>query len=302
MLERASLIIKKLQQMVDDNANAEMLLTISQMLVAELQQNQDINVKNSVSVSMPRKTFIVSEVAKQENVFTEATELSTVVTTEEPVIETNIPTIESTVEIFEDPVIATKETDEELIETQEPITWFMQEQEVPESEVKREDFTLELPQETYTDIAEEVIVTPLHFEQPLEATPNDYLFETPVQIPTLPDVELVTDIIPSMLPVEEVEVNNRFKEQKVEVAHLLENTHIKDLRKAISINDKYLFINELFGGDESLYDRSIKQIQSYSILPEATFWIQRELKIKLNWSADNEVVQLFDQLVRRRFS
>ena len=292
--------------MVDDNANAEMLLTISQMLVAELQQDQDISVKESISVTMPRKTFIVNEVPKQEEVLIELEDSSIKATLIEPDLQSTIPSIESIDEVIEYTVVINNETKEELKETPQPITWFMQEQEVPETEAKREDYRLELPKEIYAEPVEESIVSPAYFEQSLVSTSNDYLFETTTQIPTLPDVDLPSvEIIPPSEPfeeIEEVEVNNRFKEHKVEVAHLLENTHIKDLRKAISINDKYLFINELFGGDESLYDRSIKQIQSYSILPEATFWIQRELKIKLNWSADNEVVQLFDQLVRRRFS
>ncbi len=307
MLERTSLIIKKLQQLVDDNANADMLLTISQMLVAELQQIQNLTAKNSVSVTMPRKTIIVNEVTKQEEVLIEPEDSSFETTQVELNLQSTIPSIESTDEIIEATGVINIEPSEELTEPSEPVTWFMQEQDAPETEAKREDYRLELPKEIYAEPVEETIVSPLSFEQPLASTPNEHLFETTTQIPTLPDVDLsAADIIPSPDPVEEiveeVEVNSRFKEHKVEVAHLLENTHIKDLRKAISINDKYLFINDLFGGDESLYDRSIKQIQSYSILPEATFWIQRELKIKLNWSADNEVVQLFDQLVRRRFS
>lgn len=308
MLERTSLIIKKLQQLVDDNANADMLLTISQMLVAELQQIQNLSTQNSVSVTMPRKTIIVNEVPKQEEVLIEPKD-SSFQTTQveiEPNHQSKIPSIESNDEIIAVTGVINIETSEESSEPLEPITWFMQEQEVPETESKREDYKLELPKEIYAEPVEETIVPQVYFEQPLASTPNDYLFETTTQIPTLPDVDITAaDFIPSPETVEEikeVEVNSRFKEHKVEVAHLLENTHIKDLRKAISINDKYLFINDLFGGDESLYDRSIKQIQSYSILPEATFWIQRELKIKLNWSADNEVVQLFDQLVRRRFS
>ena len=177
----------------------------------------------------------------------------------------------------------------------------MQEQEAPELLEQREEFTLELPEDNDLILTEEVNAT-VKYEQPLETNPNDYLFESTLQIPTLPEEEIVVEVASEAQLPEELEVNNKFKEQKVEVAHLLENTHIKDLRKAISINDKYLFINELFAGDEALYERSIKQIQSYSILPEAIFWIQRELKIKLNWSTENEVVQLFDQLVRRRFS
>lgn len=83
---------------------------------------------------------------------------------------------------------------------------------------------------------------------------------------------------------------------------LASNSPIKDLKKAISPRNRFLFINELFRGDEVMFERSIKTIQGFSIFPEARFWIERELKIKLGWQEGNSLVQSFDHLVRRRFS
>ncbi|HMC99953.1 MAG TPA: hypothetical protein VKH37_07365, partial [Ferruginibacter sp.] len=77
---------------------------------------------------------------------------------------------------------------------------------------------------------------------------------------------------------------------------------IRDLKKAIGVNDRFLFINELFRGDESMYERSIKTINSFSILPEAEYWIQRELKVKNGWDDNDAIVKQFYQLVKRRFS
>lgn len=101
---------------------------------------------------------------------------------------------------------------------------------------------------------------------------------------------------------EEENVNTKWQAKEVEVATVLERTAIKDLKKAINVNDRYLFINELFRGDEAMYERSLKTIQGFSILPEAIFWIQRELKVKLGWKEGSPSVKLFDQLVSRRFS
>ncbi|MEI2711565.1 MAG: hypothetical protein V9E96_21515 [Chitinophagaceae bacterium] len=102
--------------------------------------------------------------------------------------------------------------------------------------------------------------------------------------------------------VEKEDFNNKLKENKTEVAAILQGTPVKDLRKAIGINDRYLFINELFRGDETMYERSIKTINSFNIYPEAEYWIQRELKVKLGWLEEVEAVKIFDQLVKRRFS
>src|SRR5438552_18217821 len=65
-----------------------------------------------------------------------------------------------------------------------------------------------------------------------------------------------------------------------EVAHNIADGPIKDLRKAIGINDQYLFINELFRGEQTMYERSIKTINGFNIYAEAELWIKRELKLK----------------------
>lgn len=97
-------------------------------------------------------------------------------------------------------------------------------------------------------------------------------------------------------------LNDKLKHGKTELVEVLKETPVKDLRKAIGINDRFLFINELFRGDEAMYERSIKTINSFNIYPEAEYWISRELKIKIGWKNDNSTVQHFDQLVKRRFS
>jgi hypothetical protein len=99
-------------------------------------------------------------------------------------------------------------------------------------------------------------------------------------------------------------LNDKLKltSSRTEIVHTIKDSPVKDLRKAIGINDRYLFINELFRGDETMYERSIKTINGFNIYGEAEFWIKRELKLKLAWKEDTEAVQIFDQLIKRRFS
>jgi len=97
-------------------------------------------------------------------------------------------------------------------------------------------------------------------------------------------------------------INDQLKQREPEVAHGFNDTPIRDLKKAIGINDRYLFINELFRGDEIMYERSLKTINGFNIFPEAQYWIERELKLKLGWNNDSIAVEHFDQLVKRRFS
>ncbi len=96
-------------------------------------------------------------------------------------------------------------------------------------------------------------------------------------------------------------LNDKLKVEKLELSQTLADTPIKDLRKAISVNDRFQFINELFRGDESMYERCIKTIQGFSIYPEAEYWIRRELKIKIGWRDNNPIVKHFDEMVKRRF-
>jgi hypothetical protein len=97
-------------------------------------------------------------------------------------------------------------------------------------------------------------------------------------------------------------INDQLKQREPEVAHGFNETPIRDLKKAIGINDRYLFINELFRGDEIMYERSVKTINGFNIFPEAQYWIERELKLKLGWNNSSIAVEHFDQLVKRRFS
>ena len=97
-------------------------------------------------------------------------------------------------------------------------------------------------------------------------------------------------------------LNDKLKQSKIDLGDTLTEVPIRDLRKAIGVNDRFLFINELFRGDESMYERSIKTINGFSILPEAEYWIQRELKTKIGWNDSSETVKQFIQLVKRRFT
>jgi hypothetical protein len=160
--------------------------------------------------------------------------------------------------------------------------------------------------------------TPIDLVQPIHETVSPsygpsiaemnsgWLFDTSTEIPTLAlqqkknefdEINQLMESIHSM-PV----LNEKLRANQVEVGTLLNNEPIKELKKAIGINDRYLFVQELFRGDESMYERSIKTIDGFAIYPEAQFWIQRELKLKLGWNDDSATVKHFDQLVKRRFS
>lgn len=137
------------------------------------------------------------------------------------------------------------------------------------------------------------------------------IFESEEDIPTLihqyqpvPESipEKVTTEINESVSAHTISLNDRLKQSKIDLGDTLTETPIRDLRKAIDLNDRFLFINELFRGDEVAYERSIKTINSFSIFAEAEYWIQRELMVKNGWRAGHDMVARFYQLVKRRFS
>ena len=123
-----------------------------------------------------------------------------------------------------------------------------------------------------------------------------------MEVPTLAHQVKVLYELNDAMSENEASLNETLKEEKVEMGSVLQEAPIRDLKKAISINERHHFINELFRGDETMYERSIKTINSYNIYAEAEYWIQRELKLKIGWDANSTTVKLFDQLVKRRFS
>jgi hypothetical protein len=137
------------------------------------------------------------------------------------------------------------------------------------------------------------------------------IFETEEDVPTLshqaqpvqkPKTETPFKEINEAVAVNTSSLNEKLKQSKIDLGDTLTEIPIRDLRKAIGVNDRFLFINELFRGDEVAYERSIKTINGFSIFAEAEYWIQRELKVKNGWDNGNNMVAQFYQLVKRRFS
>ncbi|HEY4150760.1 MAG TPA: hypothetical protein VGM41_17600 [Chitinophagaceae bacterium] len=135
-----------------------------------------------------------------------------------------------------------------------------------------------------------------------EPTPTAWLYDPLKEIPTLAHQDQPKKELNDIIGAQQASLNDRLKIERTELADLLTEAPFKDLKKAIGINDRYVFVNELFRGDEAMYERSIKTINAFRILPEAEYWMERELKVKLAWDDGKTTTQHFYQLVKRRFS
>jgi hypothetical protein len=156
---------------------------------------------------------------------------------------------------------------------------------------------------------------PVHFEEmddiPTFANRNikeEKKIETPIselthsyEKPVAVEPTAVKELNESLPNEQSKSLNDMLKKQQAELSDTLQETPIKDLKKAIGINERFLYVNELFRGDDAMYEKSIKTINSFEIYAEAEFWIRRELKLRLGWNENYNTVKQFDQLVRRRF-
>ena len=84
------------------------------------------------------------------------------------------------------------------------------------------------------------------------------------------------------------------------LAARLQRKPVSDLITAIGINDKFLFLNELFGGSMEKYNKSIRSLNSFSTLLGAKTYMS-ELQIEFQWDCTSDAYKKLNDLVERRF-
>ena len=84
------------------------------------------------------------------------------------------------------------------------------------------------------------------------------------------------------------------------LAAKLQQNPVRDLKSVIGINDKFLFVNELFGGSMEKYNKSIENLNDLKTMNGAMIYLN-ELKIELQWNSSNEAYQKLAELVKRKF-
>lgn len=73
---------------------------------------------------------------------------------------------------------------------------------------------------------------------------------------------------------------------------------IKDLRSAIGLNDKFLMIRDLFGGDAERYEATIDTLDEFEDLDECIIYIVENFR----WNPDLEASKLLVSLIERKLA
>lgn len=81
-------------------------------------------------------------------------------------------------------------------------------------------------------------------------------------------------------------------------AKRVESRFVQSIRKAITLNDRIRYMNELFGGDAQLLSTTIDQLDAMSSLQEAKNYV----KWNFSWNEEDEATADFMRLLEDRFS
>lgn len=94
------------------------------------------------------------------------------------------------------------------------------------------------------------------------------------------------------------------QKQAVELSEKLSELPIPDLRKAIGLNDKLLLTRELFGEDNSAFDKAIDTLNGFSNMDQAKAFLLDHCVMRYRWTDKKrlEIAKKFIKLVRRRYS
>ena len=77
---------------------------------------------------------------------------------------------------------------------------------------------------------------------------------------------------------------------------------VVSLREAISINQRFSFINELFNGENMEYHAAIQYIDALPTAEEAMTYVRQELATSHDWSRKEEHVGKLLKLIERKFA
>lgn len=80
------------------------------------------------------------------------------------------------------------------------------------------------------------------------------------------------------------------------------NINQNDIRSVIGINDKYLFLNELFSNHKSDYETALDEINNMKNIEEAMAWVKAKSATKSVWDEDGDTVQNFVAVLKKHFS
>lgn len=105
------------------------------------------------------------------------------------------------------------------------------------------------------------------------------------------------------------DISDEFKElfaevQTQDLSEKLSHSPIADLSKAMGINERIFTIQELFGGDNELFNNTISRLNSFDSYDKAKAYLANGIAKDKGWNADEKLKKAanFIKLVQRRYA
>jgi hypothetical protein len=145
-------------------------------------------------------------------------------------------------------------------------------------------------------------------KEKLEKAQTNFLEDLTPETTTAKEPEKVAVEEPKKHPIVAVEksnssasVNDKFSGQnKKTLADKLNKSPIKNLKTHIGINMKFLFINDLFNGDNIPYNGLIEKLDELNNFEDAKTYLE-PIKSSMKWDEEHPSVVAFLELVERRY-
>lgn len=145
-----------------------------------------------------------------------------------------------------------------------------------------------VPEVQEEPVAETVIVREPEVKVEVKEPVREIIIEKP---------EIITPPAKPEKPAETPHKPITTEKQGVFLSDLLEKKNLSDFRKAFSLNDRFRFRRELFGGDEEKMNKAITDLNDIHSYEESVAYLNNELK----WNIEDEAVADFIKLLEKRF-
>ena len=169
-----------------------------------------------------------------------------------------------------------------------------QEQETPEEPVEepQEEPQEESAEEPQEEPAQEMPLEPLESLEIIEE-------EEPVaELAAEPAAELIVEPAPQPEVKAEPVAAPQPAPRPVPQQTSLFGAAVEDIRQAISLGDRFLFQRELFAGNGELMQKTLDELNALGSLEEAMDYVADNFE----WDSDSTAVQLFENVLKRRFA
>ena len=164
-----------------------------------------------------------------------------------------------------------------------------EEEEIAEEETAPSIFEITDEEEYDGEAEEEIEELPFSFRE-VEEEPSEEV------APTIADTAQPLTVLGDVVGAERTTIADSIT-PKEDVASVIGNSQLSSLRSAIGLNDKFLLIRDLFGGDNGAYEAAIDGLDSCQSLDDAMLYIFDNFA----WDGECDGAKLMTELLSRRF-